>query len=149
MESGVKKSLRGKLPNGEPNPIDIHIGKRIYSCRRMRGFSQEQLAAKLDLVFQQVQKYEKGVNRVSASRLWEFSKILCVPISFFYEGIDDKIIPASLGNLGGRTISEALRDKEYTSMTKKEAILLAKAYAKLVNLQVQKQAFDLMKAMLL
>ena len=64
------KASRGRTPLGEPNPVDIHVGKRIRLRRNLLGWSQEKLGSLLGLTFQQIQKYEKGLNRVSASRLW-------------------------------------------------------------------------------
>ena len=77
-----KRSSRGRTPLGEPNPIDVHVGHRIRLRRTLLGLSQEKLASLLGLTFQQVQKYERGMNRVGASRLWDISKVLEVPINF-------------------------------------------------------------------
>ncbi|MBZ0218035.1 MAG: helix-turn-helix domain-containing protein [Fimbriimonadaceae bacterium] len=68
-----------------PHPVDVHVGGRIRMRRILLNMSQEKLGDQLGLTFQQVQKYEKGSNRIGASRLWELSRILDVPISFFYE----------------------------------------------------------------
>jgi DNA-binding transcriptional regulator YiaG len=65
------------------NAIDMHVGKRVRLCRTLLGMSQEQFGAELNVTFQQVQKYERGANRISASRLWDISQILDVPISYF------------------------------------------------------------------
>ena len=70
------------------HPVDVHVGKRIRHRRWMVGMTQQQLADKVGIKFQQIQKYETGMNRVSASRLWDISSTLAVPISFFFEGID-------------------------------------------------------------
>ena len=70
------------------NPIDVHVGQRIRQRRLMIGITQEQLAAASGVKFQQIQKYETGMNRVSASRLWEFTEALQVPITYFFEGLD-------------------------------------------------------------
>ena len=69
------------------HPVDVHVGKRIRHRRWMVGMTQQQLAEQVGIKFQQIQKYETGMNRVSASRLWEISEALSVPISFFFEGI--------------------------------------------------------------
>lgn len=69
----------------KPNPIDIHVGSRIRLRRTMLGMSQEKLGESLGITFQQIQKYEKGTNRVGASRLQNISQILNVPVSFFFE----------------------------------------------------------------
>jgi transcriptional regulator with XRE-family HTH domain len=71
--------------NGQ-NPTDLHVGSRIRMRRLMRGMSQQTLAYELGITFQQIQKYEKGVNRVSASRLQQISQVLKVPVGFFFEG---------------------------------------------------------------
>ena len=71
------------------HPVDVHVGKRIRHRRWMVGMTQQQLAEKVGIKFQQIQKYETGMNRVSASRLWDISEALDVPIRFFFEGLDD------------------------------------------------------------
>lgn len=70
---------------GLGNPIDVHVGKRIKTRRLVRGWTQEELAKSVDLSFQQVQKYERGSNRVSAGRLYELAKALNVPIQYFFD----------------------------------------------------------------
>ena len=72
-----------------PNPIDVHVGSRVRLQRTLVKMSQEKLGEQLGLTFQQVQKYEKGSNRISASRLWQMSKILGVPVAFFFEDIPE------------------------------------------------------------
>src|SRR6202035_3412661 len=74
------------LAKKAPNPTDKHVGSRVRMRRMMLGMSQEKLGDALDLTFQQVQKYEKGTNRIGASRLQQISQILQVPVSFFFEG---------------------------------------------------------------
>jgi transcriptional regulator with XRE-family HTH domain len=76
----------GVAMDKQPNEVDQHVGRRLRMRRLMLGMSQEKLADQLHLTFQQVQKYEKGVNRISASRLQEMSRILQVPVPFFFEG---------------------------------------------------------------
>jgi transcriptional regulator with XRE-family HTH domain len=70
------------------HPVDVHVGKRIRHRRWMVGMTQQQLAEQVGIKFQQIQKYETGMNRVSASRLWDISETLSVPISFFFDGIE-------------------------------------------------------------
>ncbi|MCV6823760.1 MULTISPECIES: helix-turn-helix domain-containing protein [Halocynthiibacter] len=99
------------------HPVDVHVGKRIRHRRWMVGMTQQQLAERVGIKFQQIQKYETGMNRVSASRLWDISDAMGVPISFFFEG------------LGGKSGSEA---KETTVrgdfMADKEALELVRSY---------------------
>lgn len=68
-----------------PNPIDVHVGSRVRFRRMLLGMSQEKLAERLGLTFQQIQKYEKGINRIGASRLFDLAQVLAVPVQFFYE----------------------------------------------------------------
>lgn len=72
------------------HPVDVHVGKRIRHRRWMIGMTQQQLAEHVGIKFQQIQKYETGMNRVSASRLWDISEALSVPVSFFFEGISEE-----------------------------------------------------------
>ena len=76
-----------------PNPVDKYVGSRVRMRRIMLGMSQEKLGEALGLTFQQVQKYEKGTNRVGASRLWELSRVLGVPITYFFEGLEPDTQP--------------------------------------------------------
>jgi transcriptional regulator with XRE-family HTH domain len=71
------------------HPVDVHVGKRVRHRRWMVGMTQQQLAEKVGIKFQQIQKYETGMNRVSASRLWDIAEALDVPVSFFFEGLED------------------------------------------------------------
>ncbi|HLJ63461.1 MAG TPA: helix-turn-helix transcriptional regulator, partial [Stellaceae bacterium] len=77
---------------GQPNPIDIHVGARVRLRRTLLGMSQERLGKAIGLTFQQVQKYERGANRIGSSRLFELSKILDVPVSFFFDDIDPRAV---------------------------------------------------------
>ncbi|NIZ60140.1 transcriptional regulator [Sedimentitalea sp. CY04] len=70
------------------HPVDVHVGKRIRHRRWLTGMTQQQLAEQVGIKFQQIQKYETGANRVSASRLWDIADSLTVPVSFFFEGLD-------------------------------------------------------------
>lgn len=72
------------------HPVDVHVGKRVRHRRWMVGMTQQQLAEKVGIKFQQIQKYETGMNRISASRLWDIADALEVPVSFFFEGLDGK-----------------------------------------------------------
>ncbi|MDG2341143.1 MAG: helix-turn-helix transcriptional regulator [Paracoccaceae bacterium] len=91
------------------HPVDVHVGKRVRHRRWLVGMTQQQLAEKVGIKFQQIQKYETGANRVSASRLWDISEALDVPVSFFFEGIDDSKTAGS-GDMG--VPSDLLGDKE-------------------------------------
>lgn len=131
------KNSRGRLPNGEANPIDVHVGNRIRLRRLVLKLSQEKLADMLGITFQQVQKYEKGMNRVGSSRLWDLSKALNVSVSFFFDemtDLTDKKSPASIN--GGRTIIAEKLDVD--PMNKSENILLIRALNKIRNKKLKK-----------
>ena len=74
-----------KSSRRRPNPVDIHVGSRVRSRRAQVGMSQEKLGDRLEITFQQIQKYEKGINRISASRLQHIARVLTVPVSYFFE----------------------------------------------------------------
>src|SRR3954468_15891485 len=97
------RSTRGRMPSGKPNPVDVHVGARVRLRRTLLGMSQEKLGEAIGLTFQQVQKYERGANRIGASRLWDLSRVLDCPMSFFFEDMpaDPDSIPTSEGSAGG------------------------------------------------
>lgn len=72
-----------------PHLVDVHVGKRVRHRRWLVGMTQQQLAEKVGIKFQQIQKYETGANRISASRLWDIAEALEVPVSFFFEGLEE------------------------------------------------------------
>ena len=88
------------------HPVDVHVGKRVRHRRWMVGMTQQQLAEKVGIKFQQIQKYETGMNRVSASRLWDISEALSVPVSFFFVGLES----GTVGDEGAP--SDFMADKE-------------------------------------
>ncbi len=87
-----KKRRRRSYTVGEsgPRPVDVHVGGRVRARRTLIGMSQTELGKRVGLGFQQIQKYERGMNRIAASRLWQFSLILGQPISWFFEGIGEQ-----------------------------------------------------------
>lgn len=90
------------------HPVDVHVGKRIRHRRWISGTTQQQLADQVGIKFQQIQKYETGMNRVSASRLWDISAALGVDVSFFFEGLDE----TALAQDGSGMPSDVMSDKE-------------------------------------
>ncbi|MGC9368238.1 MAG: helix-turn-helix domain-containing protein [Paracoccaceae bacterium] len=91
------------------HPVDVHVGKRIRHRRWMVGMTQQQLAERVGIKFQQIQKYETGMNRVSASRLWDIADALEVPVSFFFEGLEQK---GQKADSAGKVPADILSDKE-------------------------------------
>lgn len=94
-KSQKSKLARGRTPEGEPNPIDVYVGYRISERRSALKISQDELGKILGVSYQQIQKYEKGNNRISASRLWDFAQALKVPVEYFFTDMDEKIISRS------------------------------------------------------
>ncbi len=90
------------------HPVDVHVGKRIRHRRWVNGTTQQQLADQVGIKFQQIQKYETGMNRVSASRLWDIAHALNVDVSFFFEGIDGELLQTE----GSAMPTDILSDKE-------------------------------------
>jgi transcriptional regulator with XRE-family HTH domain len=105
----------------DPNYIDVHVGSRIRMRRQLINMSQERLGELLGITFQQVQKYEKGSNRISASRLFYAARTLGVPVQFFYDGLPDVDNPGGLGE-------SSAGDDFVASMMTTEGIQLAKAF---------------------
>jgi transcriptional regulator with XRE-family HTH domain len=128
------------VPKKQANPIDAQVGNRVRIRRMLIGMSQEKLGDLLGLTFQQVQKYEKGVNRVGAGRLYEISRILGVPIDFFYEGV------AAAAEPGGFAESRnAPPVMEFVSSG--EGLQLSLAFMKIKDPKVRKRVLDLVKSL--
>lgn len=120
-----------------PNPIDIHVGARLRMRRVLQGMSQENLGERLDLTFQQVQKYEKGANRVSASRLYQIGEILKVPVEYFFDGLPD---PSTSVDGFAEAVPEApLMD----FLSSAEGIQLNKAFAEIRGSEVRRKLIEL------
>lgn len=147
----TKPSSRGRTPEGDPNPVDVHVGNRIRLRRQLMGYNQEKLAALLGVSFQQVQKYEQGNNRVSASRLWDISKVLAVPVSFFFDDMDPTVAGQSPRKFQSSDPCSATEDKiepePCEPMQKEETLELVRAYYKIPNRQAARQMFELIISM--
>jgi transcriptional regulator with XRE-family HTH domain len=121
-----------------PNPIDRHVGLRIRMRRKELGISQERLAESIGLTFQQVQKYERAANRVSASKLWEMSRALNTSISYFYEGLSDTPEPAG-SNIPRETVQDFLMTPE--------GLELASSFPKIPQGRLRRKILDLVRVM--
>lgn len=117
------------------HPVDVHVGKRIRHRRWINGTTQQQLAEAVGIKFQQIQKYETGMNRVSASRLWDIAKVLGVDIAFFFEGLDAQEAPA-----------KTKQDMPDDLLTDKEALNLLRSYYAIPANQ-RRRLFDLAKVL--
>jgi transcriptional regulator with XRE-family HTH domain len=124
------------------NPIDVHVGNRVRMRRMLIGMSQEKLGEQLGLTFQQVQKYEKGSNRVSASRLYQMGQILGVPVQFFYDDL-----PGSLAGTPPGGFAEAGSEGMIMDfLSSSEGLQLNRAFSEIGDSEVRRRVVDLVKA---
>lgn len=121
-----------------PNPVDIHVGNRVRMRRVLIGMSQEKLGEELGLTFQQVQKYEKGANRIGASRLYHISKILNVPVSFFFDDVP--------GDADGTMGEGAQASFAADVLTSNEGVALNRAFFKIEDAATRRKIIDLVRA---
>src|SRR5262245_12949181 len=127
------------------NPIDVHVGGRVRFRRMLLGMSQEKLGEKLGLTFQQVQKYEKGINRIGASRLYDLAQVLGVPVQFFYEEapvVAESRGPAPEGLPDGpdeHSIVEFLRSRD--------GLELNRAFVRIPDLKARRAIVDLVRSL--
>jgi transcriptional regulator with XRE-family HTH domain len=142
MTEGIKIGRR-RQKYDKPNPTDVHVGARVRLRRTLLGMSQEKLGDAIGLTFQQVQKYERGANRVGASRLYDLSRVLDVPVSFFFE--DMAVAGEPEPRVGG--LSEAGDGYEADPMLKRETLELVRAYYKITDPHIRRRLFDLAKAL--
>jgi transcriptional regulator with XRE-family HTH domain len=122
-----------------PNPIDKHVGARVRMRRMMLNMSQEKLGDALGLTFQQVQKYEKGTNRIGASRLQQIAHILQVPVSFFFEGAPH--LPGQIGGMNEAPSPPYVSDFLATS----DGLSLTKAFMRIKNSKLRRRIVDLVE----
>ncbi len=122
-----------------PHPIDVHVGSRVRLRRTLLGMNQTQLGEKLGIAYQQVQKYENGVNRISASRLYQMTRILDVPVSFFFDDM-----PPNIDDTGRQP---ARPDASGDILPKRETLELVRAYYRIGDPAARKRLFAMTKIM--
>ena len=142
-----RKAGRGRTADGEPNPIDVHVGARVRLRRTLLGLSQEKLGEALGLTFQQVQKYERGANRVGASRLFDLSRVLDVPVSFFFDDMSDGVSRQSPRQLVAGPPEDPVDSPASDPMNKRETLELVRAYYRITDPRVRRRVFELAKAL--
>ena len=136
----------GRLPPGVANPVDVHVGSRVRQRRTLLGLSQERLGDAVGLTFQQIQKYEKGANRIGASRLYQFSEILDVEVSYFFEDM-----PREIKSRRG-AYETGFSDQEQESLTKdpmtrRETLELVRYYYLITDPAIRRNVFELAKTL--
>ena len=127
-----------------PNPIDVHVGGRVRFRRMLLGMSQEKLGEKLGLTFQQIQKYEKGINRIGASRLFDLAQVLGVPVQFFYEeapvGESQAAMPAGFAE---KPEENAIVD----FLRSRDGLELNKAFVRISDAKARRAIVDLVRSL--
>jgi transcriptional regulator with XRE-family HTH domain len=127
------------------NPIDVHVGSRVRFRRMLLGMSQEKLGEKLGLTFQQVQKYEKGINRIGASRLYDLAQVLGVSVQFFYDEA-----PLSETRGGAQESSAAEGQDEHSIvefLRSRDGLELNRAFVRIVDLKARRAIVDLVRSL--
>lgn len=147
-----KKPLTKKDYNrgsGVPHPVDVNVGKRIKMRRSILGLSQEKLASKIGLTFQQIQKYERAANRVSASKLHDFAKVLDVPVDYFYQGLNGKDAPVTgMADNAQEPFGDSKdmpENIDESQMFSKETMDLLREYYSIADTQKRRDVYNLIK----
>jgi transcriptional regulator with XRE-family HTH domain len=142
-EDSIERNFR--ITNN--NAIDMHVGKRVRLRRTLLGMSQEQLGTELNITFQQVQKYERGANRISASRLWDIGQILDVPISYFFDDMSQDTMKSSPRRIGrGREVINQHGDQMCDPMARRETLELVRTYYTIEKPIVRKRISEMVKS---
>lgn len=134
-------SNQGASVEKTPNPIDVHVGSRVRLRRTLLGFSQEKLGNAVGLTFQQIQKYERGANRIGASRLYQFSKVLDVPVAFFYDDMPSDVESAQPGLADGEPVPF-----DQQQFTRRETLKLVRAYYGIADPAVRQRLYELTRS---
>ncbi len=142
----AKSKQRFGRGTGKPHPVDVHAGERVWQRRKLLGMTQTDLGDALGLTFQQVQKYERGANRIGAGRLYDLARVLDVPVNFFFEDMPTAaaaISPATKGRGKAKKLPRHAPDP----MAKRETLEFVRAYYEIEDADVRKGVSQLTKAM--
>jgi transcriptional regulator with XRE-family HTH domain len=146
MPRGRRRAAEDHESYGKPNPIDVHVGSRVRLRRTLLGMSQEKLGEAIGLTFQQVQKYERGANRIGSSRLFDLARVLDVPVSYFFEDMSADTAartPSRIKGLGEVRAAPIEPDP----MVKRETLELVRAYYRIGDASIRKRLFELTKSL--
>ncbi len=146
MVSNARAIGLPKKTPGQPNPIDIHVGARLRQRRTLLGMSQGKLGDTVGLTFQQIQKYERGANRIGASRLYDLSRVLDVSIAYFFEEMPEAISIDRYENVNEH-LSTDVSAFEVDDLARRETLELVRNYYKVGNPLVRKRLFELAKVL--
>ena len=144
----VHGTVRGRLSDGTPNPIDVHVGTQLKLRRISLGLTQERLADELGITFQQVQKYEKGLNRIGASRLWDLAQVLGVSVAYFYENLDENSQNKSPRKISNHLVfSDNVKEFDMGILLNKDIRDLINSYLMISDPKVAKNVLKLVISM--
>lgn len=132
---------------GRPNPVDMHVGARVRQRRTLLGLSQEKLGEALGLTFQQVQKYERGTNRISASRLFDLSLVLDTDMNFFFEEMPAEVAARSPSRLQGLAEEATPYRPAPDPASRREALELVRAFYRIRQPELRRRLFEMTKAL--
>lgn len=152
--AGAARTNGSRSDDDVADPVDIHVGRRLRQRRALLGLSQEKLGRAIGLTFQQIQKYERGANRIGASRLLQLSRALAVPIAYFFEDAPGTALPRGRKADGKLKASPhaapsraAASDLGRDPFAKRETLELVRAYYAISNPYVRKRVLDLVRAL--
>lgn len=131
----------------QAHPVDVHVGGRVRLRRVFLGYSQEKLANALGLTFQQIQKYERGANRISASKLYELSRILNVPVTYFFEGVESESEASSSGADAGNGAGAHIHSSDPDFTNQRETLQLISSYYRIPDSKVRAEVLSLLKTL--
>ena len=132
----------------KPDPVDVHVGGRVRLRRTLLGMSQEKLGEAINLTFQQIQKYERGTNRIGASRLYQLSQVLDVSVQFFYDGLIESASPGPGAGYGMRFAEPEKTPYEAppSQWSRRETLELVRAYYRISDIELRSRVFDMVKS---
>ena len=138
----VRRRTKKQTSRKGLHPIDFHVGSRVYLRRNLLGLSQTKLAEAIGVTYQQIHKYERGVNRISASRLFNLSRALDVPVSFFFEDMPSDAASARRVKVFSERIAGEF---DHDLLSKRETVELIRTYCRVTDLRMRKHLLSLMK----
>lgn len=144
MSAASATKTPNRPPLGTPRPVDVHVGQRLRQRRTLLGMSQEKLGEAVGLTFQQIQKYERGANRIGASRLFQLSQVLDVSVSYFFEDMPGEVVKTRGDYAEPDADLESVQAGD--PMARRETLELVRAYYKIEDPKVRKRVFELTKS---
>lgn len=138
-------------PESKPDPVDIHVGQRMRMRRTLVGMSQEKLGDAIGLTFQQIQKYERGTNRMGASRLYQMSQVLGVPVSYFFDDLPRDLMDKGFKGMGlaesGQHALDGTPSEGEDPLHRRETLELVRAYYRISDPKQRRKVFELVKSL--